>query len=81
MRTYNIRPLWRSTIGLDRVFDLVDAARTAFTAGMSTVAGVGTVVFVGLAVLVAVAFRHVPATSEAAPAEEVDFVPANASSS
>jgi len=61
--------------------DLVDAARTAFTAGMSTVAGVGTVVFVGLAVLVAVAFRHVPATSEAAPAEEVDFVPANASSS
>ena len=27
MRTYNISPLWRSTIGLDRVFDLVDAAR------------------------------------------------------
>ncbi|MET4717189.1 molecular chaperone IbpA [Bradyrhizobium japonicum] len=27
MRTYNISPLWRSTIGFDRVFDLVDAAR------------------------------------------------------
>ncbi len=27
MRTYNISPLRRSTIGFDRVFDLVDAAR------------------------------------------------------
>jgi molecular chaperone IbpA len=27
MRRYNISPLWRSTIGFDRVFDLVDAAR------------------------------------------------------
>jgi MFS transporter, DHA2 family, multidrug resistance protein len=60
--------------------DLVEAARSAFTAGMSTVAGVGTVVFVGLAVLVAVAFRHVPATaSEPAPSDEVDLVSTNAS--
>ncbi|PDT64382.1 heat-shock protein [Bradyrhizobium ottawaense] len=27
MRRYNISPLWRSTIGFDRVFDLFDAAR------------------------------------------------------
>src|SRR6266545_4455102 len=42
--------------------DLLDAARTAFTAGLDTVAGVGAVVFTALAVLAAVAFRHVPAT-------------------
>jgi len=29
MRTYDISPLWRSTIGFDRFFDLVDAARHA----------------------------------------------------
>jgi molecular chaperone IbpA len=27
MRTYDIGPLWRSTVGFDRLFDLVDAAR------------------------------------------------------
>jgi molecular chaperone IbpA len=27
MRTYDITPLWRSTIGFDRFFDSVDAAR------------------------------------------------------
>jgi molecular chaperone IbpA len=27
MRTYDITPLWRSTIGFDRLFDLVDAAQ------------------------------------------------------
>jgi hypothetical protein len=27
MRTYDISPLWRSTIGFDRFFDLVDAAQ------------------------------------------------------
>ena len=42
--------------------DLLDGARTAFTAGLTTVAGVGAAVFIGLAVLAAVAFRHVPAT-------------------
>jgi MFS transporter, DHA2 family, multidrug resistance protein len=42
--------------------DLVDAASTAFTAGLTTVAGLGAVVFTALALLVAVAFRHVPAT-------------------
>jgi DHA2 family multidrug resistance protein-like MFS transporter len=59
--------------------DLVEAARSAFTAGMSTVAVVGTVVFAGLAVLVAVAFRDVPATSSASVDDEVDFVSTNAS--
>ncbi|MET3844033.1 Hsp20 family protein [Bradyrhizobium sp. OAE829] len=29
MRTYGISPLWRSTIGFDRLLDLVDAARYA----------------------------------------------------
>jgi len=29
MRTYDIGPLWRSTVGFDRLFDLVDAARHA----------------------------------------------------
>ena len=27
MRTYDFTPLWRSTIGFDRFFDLVDAAQ------------------------------------------------------
>lgn len=27
MRTYDITPLWRSTIGFDRFFDLIDAAQ------------------------------------------------------
>lgn len=27
MRTYDLNPLWRSTIGFDRFFDLVDAAQ------------------------------------------------------
>jgi DHA2 family multidrug resistance protein-like MFS transporter len=48
--------------------DLMDAARTAFTAGLTTVAGVGAVVFTALAVLAAVAFRHVPATGTQEPA-------------
>jgi DHA2 family multidrug resistance protein-like MFS transporter len=42
--------------------DLLDAARTAFTAGLTTVAWVGSATLVGLAVLVALAFRHVPPT-------------------
>lgn len=29
MRTYDFTPLWRSTIGFDRFFDLVDAAQHA----------------------------------------------------
>lgn len=29
MRTYDFSPLWRSTIGFDRFFDLVDAAQHA----------------------------------------------------
>jgi molecular chaperone IbpA len=29
MRTYDFAPLWRSTIGFDRLFDLVDAAQRA----------------------------------------------------
>jgi molecular chaperone IbpA len=29
MRTYDFAPLWRSTIGFDRFFDLVDAAQRA----------------------------------------------------
>jgi molecular chaperone IbpA len=29
MRTYDLDPLWRSTIGFDRFFDLVDAAQHA----------------------------------------------------
>ena len=29
MRTYDFTPLWRSTIGFDRLFDLVDAAQHA----------------------------------------------------
>jgi RNA polymerase sigma factor (sigma-70 family) len=48
---------------------LLDAASTAFTAGLTTVAEFGAVVFIALAVLAAVAFRHVPATGTAgAPA-------------
>ena len=31
MRTYDLNPLWRSTIGFDRFFDLVDAAEHAGT--------------------------------------------------
>jgi molecular chaperone IbpA len=31
MRTYDFTPLWRSTIGFDRFFDLVDAAQDAGT--------------------------------------------------
>src|SRR6266404_4706380 len=30
MRTYDFTPLWRSTIGFDRFFDLVDAAQHEF---------------------------------------------------
>jgi MFS transporter, DHA2 family, multidrug resistance protein len=51
--------------------DLLDSARTAFTAGLTTVASVGAAVFVGLAVLAAVAFRRVPATGTA-PEVRVD---------
>jgi DHA2 family multidrug resistance protein-like MFS transporter len=42
---------------------LIEAARTAFTSGLTTVAGVGAAVFLGLAVLAAVAFRHTPASA------------------
>jgi MFS transporter, DHA2 family, multidrug resistance protein len=49
--------------------DLLDAARTAFTAGLTTVAGVGAVVFVGLAFLAAITFRYVPAAGKAPEAE------------
>jgi MFS transporter, DHA2 family, multidrug resistance protein len=45
--------------------DLLGAARTAFTAGLTTVAAVGAAVFLALAVLAAVAFRHVPTTGAA----------------
>jgi DHA2 family multidrug resistance protein-like MFS transporter len=45
--------------------DLLDGARTAFTAALTTVAGLGAAIFVGLAVLAAVTFRHVPATGTA----------------
>src|SRR4030088_1008868 len=31
MRTYDFTPLWRSPIGFDRLFDLVDAAQHAGT--------------------------------------------------
>jgi DHA2 family multidrug resistance protein-like MFS transporter len=51
--------------------DLLDAARTAFTAGLTTVAGLGAAIFVGLAVLAALAFRHVPPTGTA-PAASAD---------
>jgi DHA2 family multidrug resistance protein-like MFS transporter len=42
--------------------DLLDAARNAFTTGLTAVAGVGATVFTGLALLAALAFRHVPPT-------------------
>ena len=29
MRTYDFSPLWRSTIGFDRLFDLAEAAQRA----------------------------------------------------
>lgn len=29
MKTYDFAPLWRSSIGFDRLFDLVDAAQRA----------------------------------------------------
>ena len=29
MRTYDFTPLWRSTIGFDRLFDLVETAQRA----------------------------------------------------
>lgn len=29
MRTYDFSPLWRSTIGFDRLFDLVETAQRA----------------------------------------------------
>jgi len=45
--------------------DLLDAARTAFTAGLTTVAGIGAAVFIGLAVVTAIAFRHVSPTGAA----------------
>jgi DHA2 family multidrug resistance protein-like MFS transporter len=45
--------------------DLFDAARTAFTAGLTTVAGLGAAIFIGLAVLAAVAFRHASPTEPA----------------
>jgi DHA2 family multidrug resistance protein-like MFS transporter len=45
--------------------DLLDAARGAFTAGVTTVAGVGTAAFLVLAVLAALAFRHIPPTGAA----------------
>ncbi len=41
---------------------LADAARTAFTSGLTTVAWVGAAVFLALTMVVAVTFRRVPAT-------------------
>jgi DHA2 family multidrug resistance protein-like MFS transporter len=58
--------------------DLLDSARTAFTAGLTTVAAVGAAVFVGLALLAAIAFRHVPATGVAEAATEASGEPAPA---
>jgi DHA2 family multidrug resistance protein-like MFS transporter len=54
--------------------DLLDAARDAFTAGLTTVAGVGAAVFVGLAVLAARTFRHVGGSpaADAVPAAPAD---------
>jgi DHA2 family multidrug resistance protein-like MFS transporter len=45
--------------------ELAEAARTAFTSGLTTVAWAGTAVFVVLAAIVAVTFRRVPATGAA----------------
>jgi DHA2 family multidrug resistance protein-like MFS transporter len=54
--------------------DLFDAARGAFTAGLTTVAGVGAAVFVALAVLTARAFRSVAVTpGDAAPAAPAEI--------
>jgi MFS transporter, DHA2 family, multidrug resistance protein len=54
--------------------DLLDAAREAFTAGLTTVAGVGAAVFIALAVVAARAFRQVAHLSPdtAAPAAPAD---------
>jgi DHA2 family multidrug resistance protein-like MFS transporter len=49
--------------------DLLNAAHTAFTAGLTTVAGVGATTFAGLAVLAALTFRHLPTTGTAPEAE------------
>ncbi|WP_460846166.1 MFS transporter [Phytohabitans suffuscus] len=57
--------------------EVVEAARAAFTSGLTTVAGVGAGVFVGFAVVVAMAFRHVPRTAGAEP-ERVEEAPASA---
>ncbi len=46
--------------------EVLDAARAAFTAGLTTVAAVGAAAFVGIAVVVAIAFRHIPPMSAAA---------------
>ncbi|PZG00291.1 MFS transporter [Micromonospora deserti] len=56
--------------------DLLDAARAAFTAGLTTVAGVGAAIFVGLAVLAALAFRHVPRTGATPEADQALPAPA-----
>jgi MFS transporter, DHA2 family, multidrug resistance protein len=52
--------------------DLLTAAHSAFTAGLSTVAIVGTAVFAGLALLTSLAFRHVAATGTAAQPPSAD---------
>ncbi|MFC0532404.1 MFS transporter [Phytohabitans kaempferiae] len=57
--------------------EVLEAARAAFTAGLTTVAGVGAAVFAGFAIVVAVAFRRVPPTGEPA-AEQAEGAPANA---
>jgi DHA2 family multidrug resistance protein-like MFS transporter len=61
--------------------DLLDAARTAFTSGLTTVAAVGAAIFVGLAVLAALAFRHVsptgtPTEPDRAETDQVETVQA-----
>ena len=48
---------------------LLAASREAFTTGLQVTAGISAVVAVGIAVLATVTLRHVPATSEAEPAE------------
>lgn len=50
--------------------DLIEGAQAAFTTGLNTAGGVGALIFFGLAALAATAFRELPATGSAQPAEE-----------
>ncbi|MEV6811582.1 hypothetical protein [Micromonospora sp. NPDC051296] len=55
--------------------EVLDAARAAFTAGLTTVAAVGAAAFVGIAVVVAIAFRHISPIDETAETAD-DAAPA-----